>query len=109
MNITHVHTPTRVKSKFASWLPLLMALKTKSRILAARALVFLFSKKTSFIWCGCFGDGIVRKETYRFPTKNTADTSSFLLKDMCKFQVHKSGNSSIRMSDITLKIPVAKI
>lgn len=49
VDITHVHTPTRVKSKVASWLPLLMALKTKRSILAARALEFLFSIKTGSI------------------------------------------------------------
>lgn len=86
-----------------------MALKIKRSILAARALVFLFSIRTSFIAASGLVTGMLRKDTYIPPTKNTADTSSFLLKDMCKFQVHKSGNSSIRRSDTTLKIPVAKI
>lgn len=49
VGLTHVHTPTRVKSKVASWLPLLMVLKTKRSMLAARALVFSFSIKTCFI------------------------------------------------------------
>lgn len=47
-----------------------------------------------------------RKITYRVPTKKTADTCNFRFIDKCKFQVQKSGNSSMTKSDSILKIPV---
>lgn len=84
-----------------------MALKTMRIMLAASALVF-FSQYQEFLFHSVDFNNRGERGTYKIPTKKVADTPNFRIGDIFNFQMQTSGKSSIKRSDVKLKIPVTR-